>query len=123
MATIMVVDDEAQMRKLVRLMLTGNGYAVVEASTGKEALKYLEEGDVDLLITDIVMPDMDGLELIQEAKKLRPVQKVLAVSGGGQIGESLYLKLAKKFGADGVLLKPFRKEDMLEAAAALVSAA
>jgi CheY-like chemotaxis protein len=123
MATVLIVDDEAQMRKLVRLMLAENGYEVLEASTAMEALRMLKQSAVDLVITDIVMPDMDGLELIRETRKIRPDQKVLAVSGGGQNGPDLYLDLALKFGADRILLKPFRRPEVVAATAALVPGA
>jgi CheY-like chemotaxis protein len=120
MANILIVDDEAQMRKLVRLMLAGGGHDVMEAASGVEALKLLKNKAVDLVITDIVMPDMDGLELIKEIKKIAPAQKVLGVSGGGQNGPDLYLQLAMKFGADRIMLKPFKAKDLLETAAAMV---
>jgi CheY-like chemotaxis protein len=120
MATIMVVDDEPQMRRLMRRVLEAGGHEVLKASGGEEALDLLGRRPVDLVITDIVMPEMDGLELIRAIRGGAPAQKILAVSGGGQSGRMLYLDLAEKLGADGVVRKPFKARDFLRAAAELI---
>jgi CheY-like chemotaxis protein len=121
MATILIVDDEAQLRRVVRLMLAMSGYEVIEAATGKEALKSIKEKEIDLVITDIFMPDMDGLELIKEIKKISSELKVLVVSGNGQNDSDLYLDLASRFGADRTMRKPFQNKDLVETTAALVN--
>lgn len=105
-----MVDDDAQMRKLIRLLLQQAGHRVAEAGDGVEALRYLQRNRVEVVVTDVVMPDMDGLELITKVRKDHPELKILAVSGAGKEGPDLYLNLAERFGADAVLLKPFAAE-------------
>jgi CheY-like chemotaxis protein len=122
MANILVVDDDDQMRKLIRLLLQREGHSVVEASDGLEALRLLDAGPVDLVVSDVVMPDMDGLELIRKARKAHPGLRILAVSGAGQEGPGLYLELAGRFGADAVLLKPFERVRLIEEIARLLGA-
>ena len=84
MAHVLVVDDEDQMRKLIRLVLQQEGHTVVEASNGKRAIQHIQEAEIDLVISDVVMPDMDGLELIREIRRTHPGIKVLAISGPGE---------------------------------------
>jgi CheY-like chemotaxis protein len=120
MATILIVDDEASVRKLLRLILAEGGHDVIAAGSGPEALRILQGRSVDLVITDIIMPDMDGLELIKAIKRLVPRKKLLAVSGAGKDGPGLYLELAAMLGADHILPKPFDAGEMRAAAAALI---
>lgn len=113
MADILVVDDDAQMRKLMRLLLQEAGHHVAEAGNGVAALRYLQEHTVELMVTNVVMPDMDGLELILKARKADPGLRILAVSGAGEGGPTLYLDLAERFGADAVLFKSFQPEQLV----------
>ncbi len=114
MPQVLVVDDEEQMRKLIRLVLQKEGCAVIEASNGKEAIRHMQKADIDLVISDVVMPDMDGLELIREIRRVHPEIKILAISGAGRGGPGLYLNIAERFGADAILMKPFAPGQLIE---------
>ena len=113
MVRILVVDDEDLVRFSVRQMLEDEGHQVEEAGDGVEGMAKVEAGPLDLLITDIVMPRKEGLETIAEAKQMRPDLRVIAISGGGPVGQFDYLELAKQFGADAVLAKPFKKQELI----------
>ena len=117
MARILVVDDETGIITVLKEMLLRLHYEVLTAASGSEALDKLTLGGVDLVVTDIVMPDVDGLELISKIQSLYPHLKVIAISGGGaQEGPEGYLRDAKELGAVRCLTKPF----MLKELAALV---
>jgi CheY-like chemotaxis protein len=121
MAQILVVDDEAQIRKLIRLVLQQENHMVAEASNGKKAIQHIQDAEINLIIADIVMPDMDGLELIREIRKIHPEIKILAISGAGRGGPELYLKLAEHIGADAVLQKPFTPQQLSEKVSGLIA--
>lgn len=115
MARILVIDDDAQFRSMIRTLLERQGYVVVEASDGEEGIKLFEGQGADLIITDIVMPNKEGLETIMELRRKVPRPKIIAVSGGGRIGPESYLHLAEKFGAVKVFSKPFDLKAFLQA--------
>ncbi len=113
MAKILVVDDESSVRDMVAAMIEPAGYDVLLASNGVEAIAACRGGTVNLIITDIVMPEKNGIDLIMEAKKEFPEIPVIAVSGGGGIeGRYDYLEIAKLVGAKNILKKPFSMEDL-----------
>lgn len=85
------------------------------ANNGREALRIIETRDITLLITDIFMPEMEGLELISKVRNLSPSTKIIAISGGGMLGDLQYLEFAKKLGRAQTLAKPFSKEELLSA--------
>jgi CheY-like chemotaxis protein len=120
MAHVLVVDDEDQMRKLIRIILVQEGHSVVEALNGKMAIEQIKASGVQLVITDVVMPDMDGLELIRFIRKTSSQTKIIAISGAGREGPDLYLNIAEQFGADAILMKPFTSEQLIEKVSALV---
>jgi YesN/AraC family two-component response regulator len=93
---------------------------VVESSNGKKAIRHLQEAEIDLVISDVVMPDMDGLELIREVRNAHPGMKILAVSGAGREGPGLYLNIAERFGANAILMKPFSPDQLIEKVSALI---
>ncbi len=95
--------------------LTGEGYEVQEASDGSQAIKLYERQPTNLVITDLVMPEKEGLEMITEIKRLFSGVKIIAISGGGRGGGQDYLKMAKAFGAQRVLAKPFSHREIMEA--------
>ena len=120
MALILVIDDDQDMRNLLRLKLEQSGYEVVEAADGAEGIELYQEKPADLVITDIFMPKKEGLELIREFRKNFLNVKIIAISGGGP--EKLnglpvydFLELAKKMGALHIFKKPVDFEKLLKA--------
>jgi two-component system response regulator ResD len=120
MDKILVVDDEDQMRKYMLDVLRGEGYAVSEASDGKRAIQVIQEAAFHLIITDVAMPEMDGLELIRKVRERLPNAKILAISGDCCDGPDLYLKLAKHFGANSILSKPFGPNRFIDKVSSLL---
>ncbi len=109
MANILVVDDEAPVRNLLKDVLGKEGYTVFTAETGVEASTLYHSNDIDLIITDLVMPEKGGIDLIMELKKQDPDLKVIAISGGGgTTGRFDYLPIAKLVGATEIIAKPFQ---------------
>jgi CheY-like chemotaxis protein len=118
MPSILVVDDEEQVRQLIRATFEGAGYRVVEASNGKEALNQYRLAPTDLVVTDILMPDEDGLECISMLRRESPNVKIIAITGGSDlIGVLGFLDVAKMLGAHRTLQKPFEMKALLDAAA------
>lgn len=112
MKRVLVVDDEAQMRHLLEDLLADD-YDVVTAGNGSEALQRLQEGGTDLIITDLVMPTMNGIDLVMAVHRQYPALKIIAISGGGGItGRFDYLPVANLVGASRVIRKPFALADM-----------
>ena len=104
----LVVDDEQKICALLQQWLTGAGHTAVTAHSGIDACAAMKERRFDLVITDVLMPDGDGLDLITELKKVQPRARILAMSGGGRYVESDdYLKLAQGIGAHAAVMKPF----------------
>jgi DNA-binding response OmpR family regulator len=120
MDNILIVDDEDQMRKYMLDVLKGEGYAVSEASDGKKAIRQIQRKAFKLVISDVVMPDMDGLDLIQEIRKKLPTLKILAISGAGWNTPDVYLNLAMGYGADAILLKPFGPNRFIDKVSSLL---
>jgi CheY-like chemotaxis protein len=110
---VLVVDDNDEMRGLLRLMLESGGHEVLDAPKGNSALHLHKTTPADLVITDILMPEMDGIELIKLIRNIAPRVKIIAISGGGKIDADLCLNLAGELGADRTLLKPFSKSDLM----------
>ncbi|MFH1943232.1 MAG: response regulator [bacterium] len=121
MARILIIEDEVEIRKVVRKFLETKGYEVLEADNGTMGLDIFHRERVDLVITDIIMPQMEGLETIQKLRRHSPDVKIIAVSGGGRIGPDNYLNLAKKFGASRTVEKPFDLKRLLRTIEQLLS--
>jgi CheY-like chemotaxis protein len=117
--SVLVVDDDPAIRELLKLVLQARGCDVVVAEDGRRASRALADGVFDLVVTDLLMPERDGLEFIREAHQAHPGMKIIAMSGGGHIASESYLKMAKAFGADALLEKPFDQEDLWRAIAAV----
>jgi DNA-binding response OmpR family regulator len=113
MATILLIDDDDQIQMLVKIALEDAGYRFVTVDSGKHGLRLLEHQEVDLILVDIFMPDMDGLELIPLLCKMRPASKIIAITAGS--GEKNYLNVAKHLGAHDTLKKPFSRQELLDA--------
>ena len=111
---IWLVDDDEAVRSVLRRGLVRAGYEVREAGEGGAALKLLASAPADLVITDLVMPEMEGIEFILALRKTHPKLPVIAISGGGRaVGPDSYLKIARGCGAVKVLVKPFATEQLL----------
>ena len=115
MARILIIDDEPQIRSMLKLMLERDGYEVIEAPDGVEGIKVYRQNPADLIITDLIMPNKDGIGMIIELKNEFPDVKIIAMSGGGLNKPDGYLKGAKKLGAACTLTKPIDREEMLKA--------
>lgn len=110
---ILVIDDDAGIREALEDILEDKGHIVIGANNGRSGLSVLSQAHVDLVITDIFMPTMDGLEFIRAARKENSDIKILAISGGGQMKLMESLDWAKAFGAGRVLKKPFSHAELL----------
>lgn len=105
-ATILIADDDPTLRAIGAELLSGEGYRVLEAADGDEALQLIEAEPVDLLILDMLMPNKDGLETIMELRRRDSAVRILAISSGGSMGVDTLLKPARIFGADRIMSKP-----------------
>lgn len=117
---VLVVDDDDQVRSMLSRLLS-RSYEVETAGNGRQALTALEGQSIDLLITDIIMPEKEGIELITTVRAQRPKLPIIAISGGGQVDPGQYLELARMLGANRVLGKPFDIDELLEACKQLTS--
>ena len=115
MIRILLVDDDDMSRGAIHKKLERAGYAVESTSDGDEVIRMYGQEAADLVITDLIMPDKDGLEIIQDLRRLNPQVRILAISGGGRVDANEYLAVARKFGAVEVLSKPFTKDDLRKA--------
>ena len=113
MQRILIIDDEPYILMMLKKMLERAGYEVDLASNGDEGLDLLRKSPSDLVITDIIMPEKEGLETIREMKRLQPQMKIIAMSGGGKISAENYLEAAKIFGASRIIEKPFTQQTMV----------
>lgn len=114
MKKILVVDDEEHMRFMLKDFLSAE-YEVSLAADGKKAEALLASTAFDLVITDLVMPEMNGIELVIAIKNRNPNQKIIAISGGGGItGRFDYLPVVELLGADVILAKPFELQDLMK---------
>ena len=104
---VLLIEDDASVRRIVRKMLERGRHEVAEAENGRIGLERLSNTEFDLVITDIVMPEMDGIEMLIELRKQHPTLRVIAMSGGGRSGNMDFLGSAEKLGASAVLHKPF----------------
>ncbi|MCD6201660.1 MAG: response regulator [Bacteroidales bacterium] len=115
MEKILLIEDDKDFSEMLSLMLEREGYAVERAENGIEGLQMIEKDTFDLVITDIIMPEKEGLETIMEIRQLKPESKIVAISGGGRSAAGSYLKTAEYFGAIKAFQKPFDKTDFLVA--------
>lgn len=125
MPDVMIVDDEPDVRDAIRRVLERAGYTVRTVDNGSRALEELDRRGADLVITDIIMPAMDGVATIQAIRTRHPHTRIVAISGGGNFGiaeyqpeaitTTAYLAAAGQAGADGLLTKPFETAEILQA--------
>ena len=125
MKSVLLIDDEPDVRESIQVILTAAGYAVRAAATGKDGLDEFRREPADLVITDMIMPSVHGLDIIKTLKSESPDTRILAISGGGNFGPlayrsgaistSAYLAAATAAGAVHALTKPFDRAGLLEA--------
>ena len=114
MARILIIDDDQQVRSVLRKMLVRAGYEVVSAANGKQGIRIFKENPTDLVITDILMPVMPGSRLISILRKEHPNVKIIAISGGGSMNQrGSFLTLASDLGAHQILTKPVKFENLI----------
>lgn len=118
-ADILLVEDDEGIRRFIRKVLEREGYNIVEAGNGKDALACIEAQPFDVVISDVFMPEMDGLEAIKAIREILPTAKLVSMSGGFQ-GIGL-LAVAEALGADLVLPKPFTAAELIEAISGLMT--
>lgn len=123
MSRILLVDDNTDLLEVQAAFLTAHDQDVLTATNGREALRILTESPVDVMITDIIMPDMEGFETMMEVRKKFPNMPIIVVSGGGRVGATDYLSMAKSMGADATLSKPVPPSALLAEAQYLIEQA
>jgi len=119
MNKIVIVEDDIVIRESLKEILEMNNYEVMAIDSCLDLMKKVDEFKPDVLITDIIMPDKNGIEIIIEAKKVLPNIILIAISGGGRIDSESYLNTAKYLGADATLKKPFTHKELLDCIANL----
>ncbi len=113
MPGILIVEDDNDLREMLKLALLRRKFTVMEALNGKEAITHFKPSLTDLVITDLIMPEEDGLKVIMKLREMNPDIRIIAISGGGKAGPGSYLNLAKALGADNIYSKPFSINDMI----------
>jgi CheY-like chemotaxis protein len=122
MADILIIDDDEALRRAMRRILERAGHQVREAEDGARGLALYREQEADVVVTDLIMPEKEGIETIIELRESYPGVKILAMSGGGAVGPDGPLTDARFLGADASLPKPFSVEDLQDAIARLLLA-
>jgi DNA-binding response OmpR family regulator len=120
MARILIIDDEAMIRDLLVNILEREGYETITATDGIDGIKIYRENPADLVITDLLMPEKDGLETIMELRRDSKDVKIIAMSGGGKIDPKTYLQIARTMGAIEIITKPFDLRELLKTVQALL---
>ena len=115
MSRILVIDDDNDVREGVARMLAHMGHDVVQAADGRQAMVLFEADPPDLVITDINMPEMDGIEVINQLRQMKAGVPIIAMSGGGRMPKEILLSSAGLLGAVGTLEKPFLMAELMSA--------
>ena len=114
---ILVIEDDDQTRHMLAEMMRRAGYEVLEAPDGRVGVELFRTERVDLVITDILMPEKDGLETIRDMKRESPDVRIIAISGGGRTGLLDFLPVARRLGANRTFAKPTDRRELLSAVA------
>lgn len=109
---VLILDDDPDVRKAVRLIVEDLGWTTLEAENGEEGMQLLRDNPVDIVVSDVWMPKVDGISFIKSAMEARPDLRILAVSGGGSAPAALSLKMTEMYGASSILYKPFTLEEL-----------
>lgn len=121
MPTILIIDDNPDIRELYSRILKQAGYTVIEAPDGNIGTKLYHDNPTDLIVTDIVMPEKEGIEIIRELRRDYPDSRIIAISGGGKaMASSTCLMLAQRLGAQRTFTKPVKMTELLQAVRELV---
>ena len=123
MPHILIIDDDAQILELLRQTLESKGYQVACAADGVEGLRLFRDQAADSIITDIHMPEKDGLEVVQEIRRVSSDVKIIAMSGGGRAKPDVFLKVAGHLGVNRTFEKPFRPTAIVQAVRELLAGA
>ncbi|MBU1387826.1 MAG: response regulator [Proteobacteria bacterium] len=113
MKKVLIIEDEISVRTFFKTMIEKNGYQVFEAADGKQGIRIYKENLPDLVITDLIMPEKEGIETIKDLKALNPDARIIAISGGGINDPKIYLNLAAKLGTICTFVKPVDNEILL----------
>jgi len=117
---ICLIEDDEPLRTVLARFLEQSGYEVVQAEHGRQALQAMELTPADLVITDMIMPEMDGVETIVALRREYPKAKIIAMSGGGLRSADQYLQLAQMLGAQKTFSKPIMPQELLRAISSLI---
>jgi len=116
LAHILIIDDDSQVLEMLKQTFFRANYDVDTATDGNKAMVINQQNPADVVITDLIMPDKEGMEVIREFRRNFPKTKIIAISGGGRYSGPIdYLDLAHKLGAARVFSKPFERKDILQA--------
>lgn len=118
---VLIMDDDEQIRDLLRQVVEMAGHESMEAENGKAGMALQRKNPAGLVITDIIMPEQEGLETIGALRREYPATKIIAISGGGRVGPEAYLPVAQDLGADRIFAKPFKIDELLRAIKELTS--
>lgn len=119
MASILVIDDDELTRAAITGVLRAAGHHVRDTHDGRHAVNMHQNEAAQLVVTDILMPDFDGIELIRQLRKTDPAVKIVAISAGGWAEPEKFLTMAQRLGADATLSKPFEWDKFLQTVATL----
>ncbi|MBM3547635.1 MAG: response regulator [Alphaproteobacteria bacterium] len=123
MARILLIDDDSTVRYALKQVLERAGHQVEEATDGQIGLQMYASGRQDVVVTDIIMPNKEGIETIIELRRMAPDLRIIAMSGGGRTGNRDFLAMAEKLGAARIIAKPFRPRELVEAVDTVLKAA
>jgi len=113
MPKVLIIEDNEDLRDTLIVLLEDQGYNVISANDGESGARVFDEARPDLVLTDVIMPNSDGVEAIRRMRAIDPAARIIAMSGGSLSGNDYQLRMAKEAGAMDALAKPFEVEDLL----------
>ena len=121
MGNILIIEDDVEVRELLTIILKRAGHTVTEAGDGRDGIHAFRTNQIDLIITDLIMPRQEGLETIVQLRQEFPNLKIIAISGGNPGGKNNYLQAARLCGASKTFIKPFENAEIIAAVAELLA--